>query len=382
MADRRLIYFDHNATTRVAPEVVAVMLPLLTEQWGNPSSHYQPGREAARHVDAARESVAVLVGAEPREIIFTSGGTESINTAFHVAISSQPERRHLVTTRVEHSASLQCCAALARRGYEVTYLGVDAEGRLDLAELERAIRPDTALVSVMLANNETGVLFPVRAVAEICRRHGVMTHTDATQAPGKILVDAAAWRVDLLSLSAHKLHGPKGTGLLYVRRGTKFTPFVIGGGQEDGRRGGTENVAGVAGFGKAADLACASLAEQATRVRALRDRLEEGILKIPGTRRNGAPQERLPNTTNIAFDGLEAEPILLLLEQAGICASSGSACKSGSLDPSHVLTAMGLDVARARGSVRFSLGLENTEAEVDYVVARLREIAGKLRKSV
>ena len=380
MTEQPFYYFDNNATTRIAPEVLEAMLPFLKEQWGNPSSAYSFGHDVGRHLDEARTRVAELINAEPREIIFTSCGTESTNSAIHSAILTRPERRHIVTTAVEHSATLKFCAFLQKQGYEVTVLPVGREGELDLHQLENAIRPETAVVSVMLANNETGVLFPVQEIAAICRSKGVLCHTDAVQAAGKIPVDAKELGVDFLSLSGHKLHAPKGVGLLYVKRHTKFAPYVIGGGQERGRRGGTENVANIVAFGRAAKLAMENLALEESLIRPLRDRLEAGILEsISGTSRNGGAAPRLPNTSNVSFRGVEAEGVLMLLDQAGICASSGSACTTGSLDPSHVLTAMGCSAARARASVRFSLGIYNTAAEVDYLLERLAPTIAKLR---
>ena len=380
MSQQTIYYFDNNATTRVAPEVVDAMIPFLREHWGNPSSTYVFGREVGEHVDQARARVAALINAESREIIFTSCGTESNNSAIHSALITQPEKRHVLTTAVEHSANTHFCALLQKRGYTVTFLPVGLDGALDLQQLEAAIRPDTALVSVMWANNETGVLFPVRHIATICRRKGTLFHTDAVQTPGKLKMDVRELDADFLSLSAHKLHAPKGIGLLYVKRRVKYQPYVVGGGQERGRRGGTENVASIVAFGRAAELAMASLPDENTRIRSLRDRLEDGILAgIPGTSRNGAKEPRLPNTSNVAFDGVEAEGILMLLDQAGICASSGSACTTGSLDPSHVLTAMGCSAARARSSIRFSLGIYNTGEEVDYVLQHLPGIIAKLR---
>jgi cysteine desulfurase len=380
MSQPAIYYFDNNATTRVAPEVVDAMIPFLREQWGNPSSTYVFGRQVGEHVDQARARVAALINAEPREIIFTSCGTESNNSAIHSALVTQPDKRHVLTTAVEHSANTHFCALLQKRGYSVTYLPVGPDGALDLQQLEASIRPDTAIVSVMWANNETGVLFPVRDIATICRRQGTLFHTDAVQTPGKLKMDVRELDVDFLSLSAHKLHAPKGIGLLYVKRRVRYQPYVVGGGQERGRRGGTENVASIVAFGRAAELAMASLPDEDTRVRALRDRLEDGILAgIQGTSRNGAKEPRLPNTSNVAFDGVEAEGILMLLDQAGICASSGSACTTGSLDPSHVLTAMGCSAARARSSIRFSLGIYNTGEEVDYVLEHLPGIIAKLR---
>ena len=382
MIQPAICYFDNNATTRVAPEVVDAMLPFLREQWGNPSSTYAFGRQVGEAVDRARGQVAALINAEPREVIFTSCGTESNNSAIHSALVTQPEKRHVLTTAVEHSANTKFCALLQKRGYAVTFLPVAADGTLDLELLETSILPDTAIVSVMWANNETGVLFPVREAAAICHRKGVLFHTDAVQTPGKLKIDVRELDADCLSLSAHKLHAPKGVGLLYVKRRVKYQPLIVGGGQERGRRGGTENVANIVAFGRAAELAMASLDDENTRVQALRDKLENGILTgIPGTSRNGAQEPRLPNTSNIAFEGVEAEGILMLLDQAGICASSGSACTTGSLDPSHVLTAMGCSVARARSSIRFSLGIYNTEAEVDYVMQYLPGIIAKLRAS-
>ncbi len=376
-------YLDNNATTRVAPEVIEAMLPFLSEYWGNPSSSYEFGHQLARHLDNAREKVAALINAEPRELIFTSCGTESNNTAFHSALATQPGKRHLVTTAVEHSANLKFCECLRQQGADVTLLPVNAEGALDLRLLEESIRPDTALVSVMWANNETGMLFPVPEIAAICRRKNILLHTDAVQVAGKLKLDVKTADVDFLSLSAHKLHAPKGIGLLYVKRRTKFQPYIVGGGQERGRRGGTENVAQIIAFGRAAELAMAKLREQDTRVRALRDKLELGILSgIQGATRNGADEPRLPNTSNLAFDAVEAEGILLLLDQVGICASSGSACTTGALDPSHVLTAMGCNAAKARGSVRFSLGIYNSQADVEHALKHLPRIIATLRANL
>jgi cysteine desulfurase len=378
-----LCYFDNNATTRVAPEVVEAMLPFLKEHWGNPSSAYTFGHEVARHVEQAREKVAALINADPREIIFTSCGTESNNSAIHSALVTHPDKRHILTTAVEHSANIKFCNFLQKQGYAITFLPVESDGTLDLHVLEQSIRPDTAIVSVMLANNETGVIFPIEEVAAICRSKGALCHTDAVQTPGKLKLDVKDVGVDMLSLSAHKLHAPKGIGMLYVKKRVKYQPYIMGGSQELGRRAGTENVPYIVAFGRAAELAMSSLRDENTRVRALRDKLEAGILaNIPGTMRNGARDPRLPNTANIAFDGIEAEGILLLLDQAGICASSGSACTTGSLDPSHVLLAMGASISRARGSVRFSLGIYNAETEVSHALKRLPSIISKLRGTV
>lgn len=376
---QKVYYFDNNATTRVAPEVVDAMIPFLRELWGNPSSAYAFGAQVHGHVEKAREQVAALVHADPKEVIFTSCGTESNNSAIHSALVTTG-KRHVVTTAVEHSANMNFGDYLQRRGFEVTYLPVESDGSLDLHLLEKSIRPDTAIVSVMYANNETGVVFPIEEVAALCRSKETLCHTDAVQVPGKLKIDVKQLGVDFLSLSAHKLHAPKGVGMLYVKRRTKYTPYVIGGHQEKGRRGGTESVANIVAFGRAAELAMATLNDENTRVRALRDRLENFILtNIPNTVRNGAKEPRLPNTANIAFDFVEAEAVLLLLDQIGVCASSGSACTTGSLDPSHVLTAMGVKPMRARGSVRFSLGIYNTDAEVDYLIQHLPPIIQKLR---
>jgi len=380
MSPKKVYYFDNNATTRVAPEVVTAMMPFLSEMWGNPSSAYGFGAQVHGHVEKARESVATLVNADPKEITFTSCGTEANNSAIHSALVTSG-KRHVVTTAVEHSANMNFGAYLEKRGFEVTYLPVESDGSLDLHLLERAIRPDTAIVSAMMANNETGVLFPIEEIAAICRSKGVLCHTDAVQVPGKLKIDVKQLGVDFLSLSAHKLHAPKGIGMLYVKRRTKFQPYVIGGHQERGRRGGTESVANIIAFGRAAELAMASIEDENTRIRGLRDRFENHVLtRIPNTVRNGNKNQRLPNTANIAFDFVEAEAVLLLLDQVGICASSGSACTTGSLDPSHVLTAMGLPPMRARGSVRFSFGIYNTEEEVDYLIEKLTPIIHRLRE--
>ncbi len=380
MSPKKVFYFDNNATTRVAPEVVTAMMPFLSELWANPSSAYSFGAQVHGHVEKARETVAALINADPKEVTFTSCGTESNNSAIHSALVTSG-KRHVVTTAVEHSANMNFGAYLEKRGFEVTYLPVESDGSLDLHLLERSIRPDTAVVSVMMANNETGVLFPIEEIAALCRSKGVLCHTDAVQVPGKLKMDVRQLGVDFLSLSAHKLHAPKGIGMLYVKRRTKFQPYVIGGHQERGRRGGTESVANIVAFGRAAELAMASIDDENTRIRGLRDRFENHVLtRIPNTVRNGNRNLRLPNTSNIAFDFIEAEAVLLLLDQAGICASSGSACTTGSLDPSHVLMAMGLPPMRARGSVRFSFGIYNTDEDVDYLIEKLTPIVHRLRE--
>ena len=383
MSKQSVYYLDNNATTRVAPEVVEAMLPYLTEQWGNPSSAYTFGKKAGHAVAEAREKVAALINANPREIIFTSCGTESNNAAINSALTSQPGKRHVITTVVEHSANIQFGQTLEKRGCEVTWIPVDRAGQLDVHEIHEAIREDTAIVSVMLANNETGVIYPVEEIAAICRAKGVFFHTDAVQTPGKLKLDVKAMEVDFLSLSAHKLHAPKGIGVLYVRKGVSFQPYVMGGGQEQGRRGGTENVANMVAFGKAAEIAMASLEENLDRIRALRDRMEEGIINsIEGVTRNGAKEPRLANTSNLSFTNCEAEAILLLLDREGICASSGSACTTGSMAPSHVLTAMGLTPELAMGAVRLSLSKYSTDEEVDHLLAKMPEIVSKLRGTI
>jgi cysteine desulfurase len=378
---RKVYYFDNNATTRIAPEVTEAMIPMLRDFWGNPSSAYAFGSQVHGHVEKAREQVAALINADPKEVVFTSCGTESNNSAIHSALITNPTKRHVITTAVEHSANINFGEYLRKQGYDVTFLPVESDGSLDLHLLERTIRPDTAVVSIMWANNETGVMFPVEEIAAICRVKGVLFHTDAVQVPGKVRIDVKQLGVDFLSLSAHKLHAPKGIGMLFVKRRTRYQPYVIGGHQERGRRGGTENVPHIVGFGRAAELAMSHLHDENTRVRALRDRLENTILStIPNTVRNGAKEPRLSNTVNVAFDFVEAEAVLLLLDQLGICASSGSACTTGSLDPSHVLTAMGLAPMRARGSVRFSLGVYNASEDVDYLLQHLPGIIKRLRE--
>jgi cysteine desulfurase len=381
MSQRKTYYFDNNATTRVAPEVLEAMLPFLRDYWGNPSSAYGFGQQAGKHLAEARAKVADLINADPEEIVFTSCGTESNNSAIESALATQPAKCHVLTTAVEHSAIIKHGEVLQKRGCQVTYLPVDADGALDLHLLDKSIRPDTAIVSVMWANNETGVVFPIEEIAAICRSKNVLFHTDATQVPGKMKIDAHGLGVDFLTLSAHKLHAPKGIGLLYIRRKVKFQPYLIGGHQERGKRGGTENVAGSIAFGRAAELAAAHLEDENTRVRALRDRMENTILSaIPNTIRTGAKEPRLPNTSNIAFVSVESEAILHQLDQLGICVSSGSACTTGSLEPSHVLTAMGMKPMRSRGCVRFSLGIYNTDEEVDYLLKHLPRIIAKLRE--
>ena len=375
------IYFDNNATTRVADEVLREIRPLFCELYGNPSSMHTFGGQIGRKIKKAREQVAALLGCDPAEVIFTSGGTESDNAAIKGAIAAAPNKRKVITTRVEHPAVLAVCRDLENLGYTVVEIGVDKQGRLDLAELEAQIDDSTALVSVMYANNETGTIFPVEEIARLVTDKGVVFHTDAVQAVGKIPLNLSKSRIDLLSLSGHKLHAPKGVGVLYVRKGTRLSPFMLGGHQESGRRAGTENVPGIVGLGKACELAAENIELENTRVKKLRDKLEKAILEsCPDCRINGDPKNRLPNTTNISFEYIEGEAILLMLDKYGICASSGSACTSGSLEPSHVLRAMGVPFTAAHGSIRFSLSRYNTEHEIDFTVEKMPQIVNHLRE--
>lgn len=376
----KTIYVDNNATTRVAPEVVEEMSPYFSELYGNPSSMHFFGGQVQTKVEEARERVAGLIGARPQEIIFTSCGTESDNTAIMSALESNPEKRHVVTTRVEHPAVKNLVGQLKREGYRVTELPVDRDGLLSMDEVSRVIAEDTAIVSVMWANNETGVLFPVEEIANLAKRRGAIFHTDAVQAVGKIPINLVESQIDMLSLSGHKLHAPKGIGVIYVRRGTRFSPYIIGGHQEEGRRGGTENVPYIIGMGKACELAANHLEDMNVRVKGLRDKLENGLLgKIPNSIVNGDRDQRLPNTSSISFEYVEGESILLKLSDKGICASSGSACTSGSLEPSHVLRAMGVPFTAAHGSIRFSLSSYNTEEEIDFILKVMPSIIEKLR---
>lgn len=375
-----VIYFDNNATTRLAPEALAAMQPYLTELYGNPSSIHGFGSQVSRKIQEARGQVAALLGAaDPIEIVFTSCGTEGDNAAIRGILESQPQKRHIVTTQVEHPAVLSLCQHLEKKGYRVTWLRVDADGMLDLEELKASLSDDTALVSIMYANNETGVIFPIDAIGEIVKARGIPFHVDAVQVAGKIPLNLRQSPVDLLTISAHKFHGPKGVGALYVRRGITFRPFMIGGHQERGRRGGTENVAGIVGMGKAAELALGNMPEDEPRVRGLRDRLEQSLLEsCPESRVNGHREKRLPNTLNMSFKFLEGEAILVLLDQNGICASTGSACTAGSSEPSHVLRAMGVPPDWIQGAVRFSLSRYTTETEVGFVNQKLPPIVQRL----
>jgi cysteine desulfurase len=376
----KTIYLDNNATTRVAPEVLEVILPYLNEFYGNPSSMHSFGGNVAHKIKEARAKVASLINALPDEIMFTSCGTESDSTAIHAAISSVPNKKHIITSRVEHPAVKNLFEHLSKKGYRVTFVPVDRKGMLDLDYLYNSLTDDTAIVSIMWANNETGVIFPVQELSQVIKTKGIVFHTDAVQAVGKLPIDVSNSEIDMLSISGHKIHAPKGIGALYVRKGTRFSPFLIGGHQEGGRRGGTENVANIIGLGKASELAATHMGEMATRVENLRDKLENELLKrIPNAMINGDTENRLPNTTSISFEYVEGESILLMMDELGICASSGSACTSGSLEPSHVLRAMGVPFTAAHGSIRFSLGIYNTEEEIDFIVEKLPPIIEHLR---
>jgi cysteine desulfurase len=375
------VYMDNNATTRVAPEVLEEMLPFFSELYGNPSSMYSFAEQVGQKLKEARIRLATLLGADPNEIIFTSCGTESDSTAIWAALQSNPDKRHIITTRVEHPAVKNLGEHLSKKGYRVTFLPVDAKGRIDPQELYKNLSDDTAIVSIMWANNETGVVFPIEEIAPVLNEREIVLHTDAVQAVGKIPIDLKKIGVDMLSLSGHKLHAPKGIGALYVRKGTKFSPFLVGGHQEQGRRGGTENSASIIGLGKAAELAMNHMKDENSRVKRLRDKLEKELLaRVPAAKVNGDTENRLHNTTSIGFESVEGEAILLLMDQAGICASSGSACTSGSLEPSHVLRAMGVPFTSAHGSIRFSLSIYNTEEEVDHVIKHLPPVIERLRE--
>lgn len=374
------IYLDNNATTMTAPEVLQEMLPYFSELYGNPSSMHSFGGQVAEKIREARVKVAKLIGADPGEILFTSCGTESDSTAVMAALNAYPEKKRIVTTKVEHPAIKSLVEHLGTKGYRTTFVPVDSKGDLDLEFLYGSLDDDTAIVSIMWANNETGTIFPIEEIAAQVKKRGIVFHTDAVQAVGKIPIDMANSSVDMLSISGHKLHGPKGVGALYIRKGTKFSPLLVGGHQEKGRRAGTENTASIIGLGKAAELAAKNMAKENLQVAALRDRLEKGLLeRIPNARINGNPDSRLPNTTNISFEYVEGEAILLMMNELGICASSGSACTSGSLEPSHVLRAMGVPFTCAHGSIRFSLSIYNTQEDIDFVVEKLPPVIQRLR---
>jgi cysteine desulfurase len=377
----RTVYVDNNATTRVAPEVLEAMLPFFKEQFGNPSSMHYLAKPAEQAITKARGQVACLLNADPSEIVFTSCGTESNNAAIRGVLAALPHKKHLITTRVEHPAVRNVCQYLGKNGYRVTELSVDKMGQIDLDELRETLDDDTALVSIMWANNETGVIFPVREIADMVKSRGALLHCDAVQAAGKLPVDLRTFNVDLLSISGHKLHAPKGVGVLYIRKGTYFSPLLIGGHQEKGRRAGTENVPYIVGLGKACELALEQMEDEQTRVKSLRDRLEQELLeKALDASVNGDPTNRLPNTTSISFKYIEGEAILLMLSAEGIAASSGSACTSGSLEPSHVLRAMGVPFTRVHGSIRFSLSRYNSDEDITYIVEKMVPIAHRLRE--
>jgi cysteine desulfurase len=374
-----LLYLDHNATTPIDPEVRSSMLPWLENEFGNPSSVYSLGRRASAALAKAREQVASLVGAQPSEIIFNSCGTEATNSAILSALAIDPDKRHIITSTVEHSATIKLCEYLATRGYEITWLPVDKDGLLDPDKLETFITSETAIVSLLWANNETGVLFPVEEIASITNRKKVPLHLDAVQAAGKVPINLEELGVQYVSLSAHKLYAPKGVGALYVNRKARYTPLLRGS-QEESKRGGTQNVASIVAFGKAAELAQSHLLTAAQRIAKLRDRFEETILStVDGARRNGTDEPRLPNTSNLTFTGIDAETALLLFDKEGLCCSAGSACSSGSINPSHVLTAMGVSRDEARASLRFSLGRTTTDSEVDRALEIIPRIIAKLR---
>lgn len=384
MAADNVVYLDNNATTMVAPEVYETMAPYFTEFYGNPSSMHSFGGQVGVAVDRARQQVASLIGCESAELVFTSCGTESDSTAILSALKANPDKRHVITTRVEHPAVKNLCenlGAMTGTKYRVTMLKVSEDGLVDFDEYVNALSEDTAIVSIMWANNETGVIFPVPEMAKAAKERGILFHTDAVQAVGKIPINLKELDIDYLSMSGHKLHAPKGVGILYVKRGTAYAPFMTGGHQEHGRRAGTENVASIIGLGKACELAGEMMEEENTRVKALRDKLEHGLMStIPRSILNGNKEQRLPNTTNISFEYVEGEAILLHMNRYNICASSGSACTSGSLEPSHVLRAMGVPFTAAHGSIRFSLSVYNTEEEIDFVLEKMPAIIAELRE--
>ena len=377
----KLIYLDNAATTQVYPEVLDAMLPYFTEYYGNPSAIYSFAGESKKAVDEARANVAALINARTEDIYFTGGGSESDNWALKATAEAYESKgKHIITSRIEHHAILHTCAYLEQKGYEVTYLDVDEDGKISLEELEKAIRPDTILISIMSANNEIGTIQPIKEIGKIAHDHGVLFHTDAVQAFGHIPIDVEEMNIDMLSASGHKINGPKGIGVMYIRKGVKIRSFIHGGAQERKRRAGTHNVPGIVGIGTAAKLAKENMAERSAKEIALRDHLIERVLKeIPYTRLNGHRTDRLPNNANFCFRFIEGESMLILLDQAGICGSSGSACTSGSLDPSHVLLAIGLPHEIAHGSLRLTLSEKNTMEEIDYTVDELKKIIERLR---
>ncbi len=375
------VYADNAATTRIAPQVLDAMLPYLKEEYGNPSTLYKLGREAKIAIEKAREQVAQVIGAKAEEIFFTGSGTEADNMALKGVLygPAGKGKKHLITTKIEHHAILHTAMALEKEGFQVTFLDVDKNGRVDLEELKQAITPDTALVSIMAANNEVGTIQPIEEIGKICREKGVLFHTDAVQAFGHMPLDVNKMNIDLLSLSAHKINGPKGSGALYIRRGLGLRPVIEGGGQERNRRSGTENVAGSVGLGQAAQLALETMDEESARLNALAKKLTDGVLQIPETILTGDPENRLPGACSFAISAIEGESLVLYLDMEGICTSTGSACSTGSLDPSHVLMAIGLSHEVSHGSLRVTLGRFNTEEEVDYIIETLPKVVEKLR---
>ncbi len=375
------VYADNAATTRIAPQVLDAMLPYLKEEYGNPSTLYKLGREAKIAIEKAREQVAQVIGAKAEEIFFTGSGTEADNMALKGVLygPAGKGKKHLITTKIEHHAVLHTAMALEKEGFQVTFLSVDKNGRVDLEELKQAITPDTALVSIMAANNEVGTIQPIEEIGKICREKGVLFHTDGVQAFGHMPLDVNKMNIDLLSLSAHKINGPKGSGALYIRRGLGLRPVIEGGGQERNRRSGTENVAGIVGLGQAAQLAMETMEEESARLKALSQKLIDGVLQIPETILTGDPENRLPGACSFAISAIEGESLVLYLDMEGICTSTGSACSTGSLDPSHVLMAIGLSHEVSHGSLRVSLGRFNTEEEVDYIIETLPKVVEKLR---
>lgn len=377
-----MIYLDNAATTKTAPEAVDAMLPYFTEYYGNAGSIYKLGSESKKAVIQAKETIAATLGVEPNEIYFTAGGSESDNWALKAAYEAYCDKgRHIITSKIEHHAVLHTCEYLEKQGAEVTYLDVDEDGLVDLEQLKKAIRPDTILISVMYANNEIGTIQPIREIGEIASEHGILFHTDAVQAYGQLPIDVADCHIDMLSASGHKFNGPKGVGFLYIGKKVKIRSFIHGGQQERGRRAGTENVAGIVGMEAAVKRACRIMEEKTKKEIELRDYLIERIMQeIPNTRLNGHPTKRLPGNVNVSFESVEGESVLIMLDMQGICASSGSACTSGSLDPSHVLLALGLSPELARGSLRMTLSEDNTREELDIVVEELTRIVGRIRE--
>ena len=382
MEENRFVYMDHAATTFTKPEVAEAMLPFLKAHFGNPSSLYSIGREGKEAIEASREQVAKALGAKPEEIYFTSGGTESDNWAIKgTAFAKRKQGNHIITTPIEHHAVLYPCEYLETQGFEVTYLPVDEYGLVDPSDVETAIRQDTILISVMYANNEIGTIEPIREIGKLANEHNISFHTDAVQVIGTVPLDMKNTHenVDMLSLSSHKFYGPKGTGVLYLREGTEIDNFMHGGAQERGKRAGTEHVAGIVGMGKAIELATENIEAHTDKIRKMRDRLLAGIMQIPNCRFNGHPEKRLPGNINVSFEYIEGESLLLMLDQMGICCSTGSACSSGSLDPSHVLRAIGVSPEIAQGSLRLTLGDANSEKDIDYVLKVLPKTVERLR---